>query len=450
MHLESMNFPDVPLEMSEGSGTIEHMFDTLERTQDGIGTDLDAMSPGFLLAAALSSVDVHSLSGHDRVAVLEAHQRMVSYYSAKMYEDMIAIADAIPDDEGWTLESRLEGAAAEVRVALNLTRRAADTEFTFALDLETRLPVVADLLARGLIDVRRAKAIDHATTHLTAAVAQGVVDQIAADAPDLTTGQLTARIRKLSLEVDPESAVDRFTSASADRRVVAEPTIDGTSHLYAFDLPPDRVAAATARINALARTLKVKGEERTIDQLRADVFIDLLLGARPKSVDGASGTGTKRGTVDIRVDLDTLVGLNAHAGDLGGYGPVVGEIVSSIVEEHHDARWSATVVDPDTGDILSTHVLKRRPTASTERAVRAESPTCIFPGCRMPSTQCDIDHTIRWADGGETTVPNLKPLCRHDHVIKDKHNWSYRRSGDGSYRWVTALGRTATRPSNPP
>ncbi|MEZ5175856.1 MAG: DUF222 domain-containing protein [Acidimicrobiia bacterium] len=431
------------------------MFDTLERTRHtvedmSIGDHLDAMCPGIFLAAALSSVDVHSLSGHDRVAVLRAHQRMVSYYSAKMYEDMNAIADAVADDEGWDRESALEGAAAEIRVALNLTRRAADIEFSFALDLKSRLPAVAELLARGLIDVRRAKAIDHATAHLSTAAAQVVVDRIAAALPDLTTGQIMARIRKLSLEADPESAMDRYESACTNRRVVTEPSIDGTSHLYAFDLPPDRVAAATRRLNALARTLKVKSEGRTMDQLRADVFIDLLLGAEPTSVEGSSASGTKRGMVDIRVDLDTLVGLNSHPGDLGGYGPIVGEIAARIVEEHHDARWSATVVDTETGNVLSTRALRRRPTAGTARAVRAQAPICVFPGCRMPSTQCDIDHTVRWVDRGPTADRNLEPLCRHDHVIKDTHRWTYRRCQDGSYRWVTALGQIVTRPPDPP
>ena len=47
-------------------------------------------------------------------------------------------------------------------------------------------------------------------------------------------------------------------------------------NLYGIDLPPERVTAASNRINHLARTLKTKDETRTMDQLRADVYLDLL------------------------------------------------------------------------------------------------------------------------------------------------------------------------------
>jgi hypothetical protein len=76
-----------------------------------------------------------------------------------------------------------------------------------------------------------------------------------------------------------------------------DPTVDGTAHLYGLDLPPDRVQAAMRRIADLAQSLKTSDETRTIDQIRADVFLDLLDGKH-----FARGGG-RRGTVDIHVDL---------------------------------------------------------------------------------------------------------------------------------------------------
>lgn len=83
---------------------------------------LDEMAPGPVLAAYLSSIDVHTVSGYDRVVVLRAHQRMASHYQAHTYTDMTAITQALADD-GESYEEEL--ASAEIRAALNLTRRAA-------------------------------------------------------------------------------------------------------------------------------------------------------------------------------------------------------------------------------------------------------------------------------------------------------------------------------------
>jgi len=239
-----------------------------------LGHTIEATPTGIFLAAALSTIDVHTLDGSDRVAVLRAHQRLASHYAAKAYEAMGAIADG----EGGSYDDAIEGATAEVRVALSLTRRAADVEFAFSHHLRTRLPAVAAMLEEGLIDVRRAKAIDHATSHLSSANAQSVVARLAPAVPHLTTGQIGARIKRMGIEVDPGSAADRYSNSVGFRRLVVEPSVDGTAHLHIFDLPPDRAASIRARIQWMAKSLRRNGEARTMDQLRTDVAVDLLLG----------------------------------------------------------------------------------------------------------------------------------------------------------------------------
>ena len=179
-----------------------------------------------------------------------------------------------PDD----VELAYRAAAAEIRVALRLTRRAADSALDLAQDLKTRLPRLFDALLSGDVDMRRAKTIVYGTTHLPVDTARKVVDQVIERAPGLTTGQLGARIRTLCIESDPDEAEDRYQHAVQDRRVVASMTEAATANLAAYDLPPDRVAAAMARIHHLAQSLNTRHESRTMDQLRADVFLDLLDG----------------------------------------------------------------------------------------------------------------------------------------------------------------------------
>lgn len=401
---------------------IEHMFDTDDRI-------LDHLKPGPALAALLAAIDQHEIPAEDRVVVMRARQRLAAHYAAGVYADMAAISDAMHDIDD-DPEIAHESAAAEIRVALRLTRRAADTELDLALDLRRRLPAVHQLLTEGLIDTRRARVIAHGTSHLTIAAAQQVTAAIIDDAPHLTTGQLTARLRRLCIDQDPGDAHDRYTKATTQRRVTSQPTTDGTADLLGLDLPPDKVQAATAHINRLAKQLRRDGETRTMDQLRADVFLDLLTGT-------PSHTG---GNADIRVDLTTLVELTDSAGDLAGYGPVIADIARQVAARA--TNWRFSVSDTKSGQTHSG-TTRRRPTASQRRAVESRDTTCVFPGCRMPSTQSDVDHRIRHTERGPTIPDNLAPLCRHDHRIKE-NGWTYQRLGDGTYRWTSKLGNTYT------
>jgi len=413
---------------------IEHMFDRYA----GIPRGLDEMEPGPVLAAFLSSIDVDDLSGHDRVVVLRAHQRLASHYAAQVLGDMVAVADSMVDlgeDPGFAEEA----AAAEIRVALRLTRRAADNELALAFDLRRRLPRVWDLLVSGEIDVRRARVFAAGTLHLPDVNARVVVDEVAPVAARLTTSQLAARIRRLCIEVDPEDAERRYAEAVADRRVVCEPTEAGTANLLGLDLAPDRVAAAARHINSLARGLKVDGELRTMDQIRADVMLDLLGGAG-----AAGGTGGDRGMVDIRADLETLARLSESPGELAGYGPVVADVARQVAESQSGAEWRYTVTDPESGQVVVNGTTRRRPSTGQRRQVEARNPMCVFPGCRMPAAQCDLDHRVPWSEHGPTSVDNLVPLCRHDHRIRHQAGWAHESLDDGDHRWTSGLGHVYT------
>jgi hypothetical protein len=314
-------------------------------------------------------------------------------------------------------------------------------ELSFALDLRQRLPQIHAMLGSGVIDVRRAKTIDRHTCHLTMATARSVVERIAEAAPQLTTGQLRARIKKLCIDTDPAEAKKRYEFAVEGRRIIAEPTVDGTAHLHATDLPPDRVTAITQRINKIARSLRGGDETRTMDQLRADTYMDLL--------QGTGHTTRSKGVVHMTVDLDTLTGLTEHPGDLNGFTPVISDIARQIAQDQPDAQWRYTVTDTHTGQPLHTGITRRRPTATQRRAVETRDNHCIFPGCRMPGTDCDLDHTTTWAENGPTTPNNLTTLCRPHHLLR--HNgWNYTTHPNNTNQWTSPLGHTYTTWKDPP
>jgi hypothetical protein len=400
---------------------------------DWVPDNLEAVPPGYVLAAMLDDIDLDTCSGYDRIRVLQAQQRMASHYSARSYQTMTSVVDVMtegPDEVGFAEEA----AAAEIRAALRLTRRSADVELSFALELRQRTPLVWEALQSGAIDVRRARVIVNGTLHLSDAGARDVVDHVISDAGLLTTGQLGAKIRKLCLDVNPQDAKDRYEHAVEDRRIQAEPTESGTSNLLGINLPPHRVAAGMKRINQIARSLAGPGETRTMDQRRADILLDLIEGT-------GQATGASRAIVDLQADLKSLAELADHPGELAGYGPVIADIARQVAELQKEAEWRWTV----TGRPLATGITRRRPTASQIRQVQTRDTTCIFPGCRMPAVGCDIDHRIPWSEHGQTEVDFLAPACRYDHVtIRHRMGWAYIPLDNGDYQWTSRLGHTYT------
>ena len=428
------------------------MFDASLRTaatrsgREGIPAGLDAIEPGPVLAAFLSSIDVSRLSGFDRIVVLRARRRLVSHYQAQLYGDMAAVSDAIEDLDGSDdPEAVWDGAAAEIRAALRLTRRAADTELGVALDLRERLPRLLEAFEAGVVDLRRAQTILRGTAHLDTHTAQLVVTQVLERAPQLTTGQLKAAVARLAIEVAPDSAKTRYEQAIEDRRIVSELSEDGTAHLSGFDLPPDQVAAITNHINQLAKSLRRQGETRTMDQLRADVYLDLLQGHHQTNKPA-------RGGIELRVDLQTLAELSDTPGELAGYGPVIADIARQITQQQTQGTpWRYVITDPHTGMPLTHGTTQRRPTAAQQRHIITHNPTCIFPGCRMPATACDLDHRTPWSKTHKTDPNDMAPGCRHDHIrIKHRHGWNYQPISGGDWLWTSRLGHQYTTSGKPP
>jgi hypothetical protein len=325
---------------------------------------------------------------------------------------------------------------AELRAALHLTRRAAEAELDLAIALCVRLPRVLEALEDGIVDVRRVRVLIDGTSHLPQASARAVVDTAIERAGSLTTGQLSAYLRKLCIQHDPDQAQARYEHAISERRVIAQHEPDGTVTISGIGLPADRAAAVMDRLTTTARRLKTRDEERTLDQLRADVFVDMLTGV---------ATNGRGGSIDITVELSTLLGLNDNPAILAGFGPVVADIARKALKTQAKAKLSYTVTD--NGAVIDTGTVARKASAATRRAVTRRHTTCIFPGCRTPAANCDLDHRQPHTDGGPTSADNLAPLCRHDHTLRHATGWTHTPNPDHTHTWTTPLHTTyRTRP----
>ena len=394
----------------------------------------------------LESVDRSRLNGHDLVTLMQARVRQLAHLQAEVYADMVELAHCPPGDANSPRQRQSEMeefASDEIRAALCWTRRAAEAQLTLAWQLRERLPHVWNALLKGRIDLPKARTIVDGTDHLDKKTARKVAQLVVNESAKLTTGQLRARIRRLAIQANPESAKKEYEWGLADRRVMVAANPDGTANLSGYQLPPDRTTSIRRKIDRLAKSLTSVDDSRTIDQIRADVFLDLLEG-KPAAHPHASGV------VDIQVDLSTLTGLADIPGQIPGWGPVIADITRQVVARQHNSEWRVTVNDPHDGRALWNTITRRRPTASQSRHVEARHPVCIFPGCRIPATDCDIDHTEAWAEGGPTVIKNLAPLCRHDHRLKHHASWQLRQSSSGTFTWTSPHGHTYTNAADRP
>ncbi|MGH8951044.1 MAG: DUF222 domain-containing protein, partial [Acidimicrobiia bacterium] len=245
------------------------MFDT-----STLPADLASMVPGPELAVLLAGLDRDRFSGHDRVELLKARSRLVAHVQAELLADMVSVLDSetetLPAD--YAVHEIREVAASELEAALVWTRRAAESQLDFATTLVSDYPQLWRALHAGVIDLPKARVITGQTLHLEPDIRDQVVDQVLERAPDQTTGQLAARIRRLAISVDPESAKRRYEQGLEERKLTSEANNDGTDNLFGWHLPPGQTRAIMKRINRYALQLKTLGDGRTMDQIRADVF----------------------------------------------------------------------------------------------------------------------------------------------------------------------------------
>ena len=403
-----------------------------EEAPSALPAGLAEMEPGVDLGRLLAGLDLLALTSGDQVTVIAACRRMVSHYQALSYRAI------------WTLLSTELARDEDVGTALHLSTRAAQNEVNRAQGLE-RAQSVFEALLRGRINLYRAGVLIDRTCHLPDPDLVWVVSQVIIEAENLTASQIRVRVDRLCYLANPEEAKLRYGEAVRNRYVSVTGNEFGTATLEGRDLPPDRAQAAYQRLTRLARKLQRKGEERSMDQLRADLLLELLLGES-----GKQGKGGHVGSVELRVDLETLAGLTEAPGELAGLGPVISDIARQVAREQRHCQWTFAVTDPETGIPVHTGVTRRRPRRETRRWVEARNPTCIFPGCRRPSRECDLDHRLPWSERGPTCECNLVPLCRRHHRCRHRLGWRHQPLPRGDHLWISPLGHRYTTSGRPP
>jgi hypothetical protein len=325
--------------------------------------------------------------------------------------------------------------ADELAADMNQCPRTVGNDLAQAWDLADRLPAAVDALAAGDLDLRRLRALADVTATLTDGQRATIEAAMLAGSPLASAAHWRRKIHRLVHRLDPDTAAKRRRQAHADRSLTIRPLADGMAQLTAI-LAAEDARAIHDRIDQLAhsdaRADATTGlDPRPIAARRADVLTALLLGNRREHVH-----------VDVHViaPLGTLAGLDDNPAELVGYGPIPADVGRALAA---DAHWRRVLTDPKTGTVLDLGH-RRIPTPALARLIRHRDTCCVFPGCGMPATHTDIDHTTAHAAGGHTSYNNLGLLCRHHHRMKHDGGWTLEQPTPGHFIWTSRAGRTYT------
>ena len=181
-------------------------------------------------------------------------------------------------------------------------------------------------------------------------------------------------------------------------------------------------------------------DPRTIDQLRADLFLETILTATPQSILESDTGGAMRvkANISIVVPVMSLVDpkKSRDVTNLEGETPISFEDARRFMGDI--TTFDRILTDPINGHTLTVDT--RNASADMRRYLRVRDGACRFPGCRRPATQCELDHTVPWACDGKTDVENLAFLCPRHHTQKHQKPWRVRHLGGGILEWTSPLG----------
>ena len=261
---------------------------------------LDVLAPGLALAgfADAAHAALGGLSDNELVGVIRGWRRQTSWAQAR---ELAAVAElarrrpscpANPTLPGQPLVNWSEFLAAEVGMALTLTRAGGETEVALAVGLANR-PATAAALEGGRIDLPKARVILDGLVSLTDRHAAMVESAVLPVAPGMTTGELRAEVAYLVLAADPAAAREQRERDERQARVECWVNPTGTASLAGRNLPSAHALAADKRLCAIAagwkRRLRAAWKhadphrqqprpEMGTDMLRARAYLMLLLG----------------------------------------------------------------------------------------------------------------------------------------------------------------------------
>ena len=402
--------------------------------------------------------ELSTFSTSARIDYLKVLQRQASWINAWEQEAIIAVAGLQPSEPDDFFQGPDDMEREDVATALRLAPQTAQNRIDIARTLVGHLPQVCSALSTGEISAAHATSIAREVSDiLDKNVPQSTIRKIEevaiAHAEFHTPSQVTNKVRATIAKLAPEEFEAESAKARDDRRVEIYPGKYGMSTVVAI-LPAADAQTVMLAIDKLAR-IRLKEEcsasvntsgngssgngssGTRLEQLRADALTQLSASYLATSKDEALNH-RRPVTVNLTIDLNTLLGLDENPGILIGYGAIPAQVARELAA---DGKWRRFITDPITGNLLDYGRDTYEPPQALIDFLMARDRTCRFPGCRQPARTADIDHAHPWATGGMTSPENMGLLCRRHHRMKTVGGWDLESFADGSCRWTSPSGK---------
>ena len=283
------------------------------------------------------------------------------------------------------------------------------------------------------------------------------------DLPDLvvcTVKQLRNKLTYETTRLRPRRADERFRRAYDGRRATAHTQPfdgsagDGTGALV-LTSRVDRIQLADHRLTLAAKAVRASGDERTLEQLRTDLALGLILGttriapdgdradpAAGESVDGdwivdVPAAAFARPVINVTVPIQTLMGVSDDPGCLSG-GTVVPATLARMIARQPGSTWHRMLTD-EAGRCVEVSTTSYSPTPTIWNDVVARWSTCFRAGCDRPAADCQLDHRVPFP-AGPTSNRNLQPACERDHKAKHADGFGLGRDPQGRTTLRTRAG----------
>ncbi|WP_102191839.1 HNH endonuclease signature motif containing protein [Microbacterium aurantiacum] len=338
----------------------------------------------------------------------------------------------------------LRTVSAEIAAALRVSDRTVQRRIAEASFLVEQFPSVWQAQGAGRISASHARVIVDAGAHLDdAADRNAYAEQMIGFAETESPNRVGRMARRVAERFQPRSIEDRHQDARDRRGAWVKDKADGMAE-FGLSGPAALVHGAFGRLTGMAKEVQGAGDgadapdPRTLDQLRCDLALDLLLTGTPAGHDTPDGLlATVTAHVSVTVPVTTLMGTGTTPAELNGRTPI--DLATARRLAGAASGCDRILTHPITGALLA--VDRYRPSAHLKRHLKARDQRCRFPTCGLPARDCDLDHNQDAALGGATTEANLGDLCRRHHVLKHHSPWHVEQQGAGIFAWTSPTGK---------
>jgi len=385
------------------------------------------------LDLVIEAADMMTVLAAQRLVRIDAMRREALHDAARDGRDLTAVVE--------------RGVRLELAAALRITEHAAGDLLSFSQAMVHSYPAVLASMERARITERHAQILIAAVDELEPEFRERVLDPGIALAESEPVGTFRRKLRTLVDKVRSATLTERYERALTRRRVVVEPDREGMGWAHVYG-PLVALHAVFGRTTAMAKAIVGgDGETRTLDQVRVDVVLDLLIdGAVESHPDQARGA---KATVFVTAPVLALLHESDASRAAAGIDPPVvegiGPIPLPVARELAGGAsgWTRVLTHPETGMVLSVGRDQYRPPPALQKLVKWRADRCMGPGCGIPASRCDVDHNVDWALGGRTELTNLGPLCKGHHTVRHHTDWRIEQvaGSGGAIRWTSPSGR---------